>query len=231
MSSSNLSHENGRRKKRYDSKLHKDTLPLRNADTRAVAPMPDNTQHDWTPAAVIRDFKSPVTRPNCLKQLSDEILLQIAAELRGTKAISSLSCVSKHLNAITNEAMAKKLVVYEDKSKEAIVWLAKHPELIKSVNAVEVIRPQYVTYLHHYEIADLRFDSDMERVLRNVVIVNTDDPDIWSMLRCYGKLWDRDGAIASWYLLDLVALLCSNIKAITMQQQVLQPFWETIPAL
>lgn len=159
-------------------------------------------------------------RKSRLKELPDEVLLQIATQLCGSRALAKFSRVDKRIHAIANEAMAKNLVVREDQFKPAIEWLIKHPGLLHAVNFVEITEPRYIKTSSFSTLSGsnmratkMKFDPNDREILRDLIVKQPDGTRTWTCIHTDARPtgWF---ALSSRYYMDLISKLCPNIKSV-----------------
>jgi hypothetical protein len=154
--------------------------------------------------------------------LPPETLLQIALNLCGTNAILALSKTNKYIHRITNEAMAKKLVVRPPHMKGPLDWLAHHPHIMGCVNTVDVSAFQQMHDTHEtganvsaLSVSD--FSSDVSRVLRIKIWANTGrtaGKETWLS----GFQVDNDSIWGDRHqvCVDVLFSICPNIRALKL---------------
>jgi hypothetical protein len=151
-----------------------------------------------------------------LLSLPPEILSQIATELCGNIAICNLLLVNKHVHGIVQKAMAKRLVIPPNRIKGALQWLARYPDIISSVNTVDLGAYQSI---HRQECIclDDNLDPEATRILRAAILCSSCGVTTWDKLRQLKQLprqiWSRNHR----FFVDLLVSLCPNINNISFQ--------------
>jgi hypothetical protein len=147
-------------------------------------------------------------------QLPAETLLQIASLLCGSNAIINLSRVNKRMHSVTEEAMAKELVVHESRLTMAIEWLAFHPDLITHVSTVDLGALRATS---DYAPRDHGFSAAVSHVLRNSIWIDSPNTIGLASLSSYKH---PDSSIWSYrhqYCLDVLFSFCPNIKTLSIR--------------
>jgi hypothetical protein len=118
--------------------------------------------------------------------------------------------------------MAKNLLIRESHFKETIVWLARHPHLMNSVKAIQIVNCGYIEaagYLSLYDNSftprDLSFSPHVKTTLRDLIYKQHDGKAIWEHIHTDGRLVNFTGFIAfsTQYYMDLLFKICPNIKS------------------
>jgi hypothetical protein len=195
----------------------------RDAGTTSVIPVRTHTPRDWNSSPIPEGNTTPVNPKNYIKELPNEILLQISTHLCGRATLANLSRVNKQMHTVANEAIAKILVIRESHFKEAIAWLANHPDLMTSVRFVEIIDRGYVEtagfwslYVTDYPPPNLLFSPHVETTLRALIHKQHDGKVTWKDTHANGR---RIGftAFPARYYTDLLFKICPNIKSAKAQ--------------
>jgi hypothetical protein len=119
--------------------IFRDIVIAVKADEVLSKSSPQSTSPNMEVKAIDEDKHDPkLAKRLHILHLPPETLLQIALNLCGTNAILALSKTNKYIHRITNEAMAKKLVVRPPHMKGPLDWLAHHPHIMGCVNTVDV---------------------------------------------------------------------------------------------
>jgi hypothetical protein len=172
---------------------------------------------------------SPARLPLNILQLPAETLLQIVAKLSGSNAILNLSRTNRHMHKVTNEAMAKQLVVHDTHLKMAINWLARHPDLIARVNTLD-LRTSPIKQnsegidTNDMALSDQDFSAEASQVVRNMIWINTQKAIRFNWLLSYqpanNSIWSDSNQLC----LDVLSSLCPNIRTLTIRMPAAQDF-------
>jgi hypothetical protein len=154
-----------------------------------------------------------------LLELPSEILLQIATDLCGSKAIVSLAMASKHIHSIAQEAMARNLVIGTNGIKKALKMLLLYPALIPKVNKLHLSAYQSGHTKQCICQSDTTFDRKQRKLLRTLITANSDGIATWALLQKYKHEWDGIWSPNHQFFLDILLSLCSNVKNVAIQLQ------------
>ncbi|KAL5115344.1 hypothetical protein ACEQ8H_006789 [Pleosporales sp. CAS-2024a] len=160
-----------------------------------------------------------------LEQLPNEILSQIVWNL---PSASSLARVSKHVHAVTAKAMAQKLTVPISQLEGVLKWLADHQELMDAVLSLQVIGSQPWKASAAPPSVTCDFDARREKILSDKILSNSNIPDLWDRLQSQSALYNITSP--SRYYLNMIIMLCPNLRAITMEPQAMQPCHDAFSA-
>jgi hypothetical protein len=186
-----------------------------------------SSSHSTSPSVEVKPIDKEKHDPKLAKRsnilyLPPEALLQIAVELCGTNTILALSQTNKYMHRITNEAMAKKLVVQPLDMKMTLDWLAHHPHLMVRVNTVDVSAFQPMHNIQEVgpvasTLSVTDFSSDVSQVLRTKIWINT------------GRTVGRETWLSSFHVdndsiwgdrhqscMDVLFSICPNIKSLKL---------------
>jgi hypothetical protein len=179
----------------------------------------DEEKHDPKPAKRLS-----------ILHLPPETLLQIALKLCGTNAILALSRTNKYLHRITNEAMAKKLVVQPLDMKISLDWLAHHPDMMVRVNTVDVSAFQPMHNIQEVgpnasTLSVTDFSSDVSQVLRTKIWINTGrkvGKETWlsSFQVDNDSIWGHRHQSC----MDVLFSICPNIKTLRLSMPTAKRF-------
>lgn len=157
------------------------------------------------------------TTGKCLLDLPPELIDLIASKLRKSAAIFSFARANKRINGILQETIVRDLVLGRHQIKGCLEMLARHPELIQKVFTVDL---GDFGCSHHENCTCLGnddFDADAKELFDKIIIANTGGDVQWSQMRKYklrkGHLWQKDQA----FFLNLLVILCPNIRAVTIE--------------
>lgn len=176
-------------------------------------PMPDRIiphDHDAIVPEDVLFLDDKIMQPFRLMELPPELLLQVASNLCGTEAIFSLSLVSKLLHEMAREAISKKLIVPQHRTKGAIEMLTRHPENLHKMRYLDL--GDFTGTVP--DDRDETLDEDAKRVLEAAMETNIGNlEDIQELDGARSYIWcARDRKI----LISFLAL-CPNITGLALE--------------
>lgn len=137
---------------------------------------------------------------------------------------------SKHVHSITQEAMARNLVIGTNGIKKALKMLLVYPALFPKVNKLHLGAYQSGHTKQCICQSDTTFNRNERKLLRTLISANSDGIATWALLQRYkhegGGIWSPNHQ----FFLDILLSLCSNVKDVAIQLQDC-PRRESIPDL
>lgn len=215
------------RKKRWASPVSGTSTPNLRRESKQPDTAPQDTSENQ-PTAIVYSEPSRKTSndsKSCnLLTLPSELLYSIASELNGSKAILNFALVNKHINAITQQALIKKLVVPGNRVKQCLELLIRNPDLIEKVNSVDLGDFDCDHRNQCRCLESLNFDSDTLEFLGKTIEANTGGAVNWRDIRGAKRAPNPFASRIRAYFLDVLLLLCPNLKSITLELPEASPF-------
>jgi hypothetical protein len=182
---------------------------------------PSCEQHDFghlaNPTSGYDCGASEQRAKTCLLDLPSELIDLIASKLHPSKSIFAFALANKRLSGIVQHAIVREPVLGLQHIRGFLEMLGHHPELIQKVTTVDLGDFD----CSHYEACGCldipNLDGDVKETIGRIITANTQGEVTWGHIRktkrMLGPVWREDQA----FFLNILAALCSNIRAITIE--------------